>query len=232
VLQIEEVATLSSRVPIQLHMCSSIQRISTKAKYDAATGELIVSRGSQQIRLGTFPHLGWQHGCWYATKSTNSIASLALPECCLRDVIPSPEAWTDRCGQLEFPGVADDLPTDEHMSEHAWLLWYRQIPQEVRDCLIRFPNGHLRLLGLFSADARATTDLCVSNPALAYILAHPAAFGISDRLRTPVGVRYHLRKRQRDLLKMIGFPGTEADEEHHAQDRARLPASQPVTATT
>ena len=85
------------------------------------------------------------------------------------------------------------------------------IPEDVRQVVVPYASGHWQLLAWIARSGPAALDLCVSNPALAFMVAsawhfrNPGAGPAGE----PIPALLPYRK-QRSILGWLGFPGTEA----------------------
>jgi hypothetical protein len=114
--------------------------------------------------------------------------------------------WETCEPELRVPATLDDvdppLPVDARR-------YFKEIPDDVRAAIASYPCHHWRLLAWMGRCGTAATELSVSNPALAFMVASASAFR-DGRGRAagqaPVMLPY---RRQREILEWLGFPGTE-----------------------
>jgi len=116
----------------------------------------------------------------------------------LTDVYSGPDFWE----QLTFPFLYENR--DDIISIREFL---RSIPRDVLKTVIKTAKyRHYNLLRLCER-VPGGTDICNSNPALAYSLASIWIFHNTTKpLRT---VRSLVRKRQKDIAGWLGFPPTQ-----------------------
>ena len=85
------------------------------------------------------------------------------------------------------------------------------IPEDVRHVVIPYVSGQWQLLTWIARSGPAALDLCVSNPALAFMVASAWHFrnpgGEVSSQPIPALLPY---RKQRSILGWLGFPGTEA----------------------
>lgn len=104
-----------------------------------------------------------------------------------------------------------DYSWQEKLYENRHLVltqFFDTIPDPERDFVLRFHDRRWHLLALF-ARCPGAFDLAQSNPALAYALASNWALhqpAVSQPMRA---ARSLVKKKQREILTWLGFPGTE-----------------------
>lgn len=87
--------------------------------------------------------------------------------------------------------------------------YFSNIPQRVRDAVVRFPSRHWHLLVL-ALRCAGGLELLQSNPALGYCLASCWVFSSTPSGRAVAWIRQAVKKRRRDILGMLGFPATQS----------------------
>lgn len=94
--------------------------------------------------------------------------------------------------------------------QNALREYARTFPEDVLTLALRYSNGQWHML-CFMAGCQGAIDLVRSNPALAYCLVNHKLFerGASGNSPMPEAQSW-VYKKQRDILKRLGFPCTEA----------------------
>ena len=82
------------------------------------------------------------------------------------------------------------------------------IPKYVRDLVTRFNDRHWQLLSMIARCGKPAVELLRSNPALGYMLANNWVFH-KPAVKKPIrAIRGKLKRKQKQILKWLGFPGT------------------------
>lgn len=118
----------------------------------------------------------------------------------------------DSTGQLYLPKLVP--PREDRTRRHrlAWLHWYDTIPGDLREVVAAFPERQWQVLSFLARCGAPARDLAVANPALAFALASASTFhrpAVQRPLRAARALLAPGRK-QRDILRWLGFPPTEA----------------------
>ncbi len=92
---------------------------------------------------------------------------------------------------------------------NAYREFYSPIPLEVRKTVADYSQRHWHMLA-FIARCPGALELVISNPALAFCLASNWVFHKPAVARPMRSVRSLIYHKQRDILKWLGFPGTES----------------------
>lgn len=118
------------------------------------------------------------------------------------------QEWLANRDDLEWREQLDwfDIVSDRR---HLVLAqFFDEIPDPVRGLVLRFNERRWHLLALF-ARCPGAFDLAQSNPALAYALASNWAFRQPAVAQPMRAARSLVKKKQRDIMVWLGFPGTE-----------------------
>lgn len=136
-----------------------------------------------------------------------------------RLIVPNliPPYCINKAGKGEFPAA----PLEDISPDADWAGWFarrqnalrayaRTFPEEVLSLALRYSNGQWHML-CFMAGGQGAIDLVRSNPALAYCLVNHKLFeqGASGS-NSMLEAQSRPQEKQRDILKRLGFPCTEA----------------------
>ena len=108
--------------------------------------------------------------------------------------------------------LAIDLPKDIMADEQktaAFAAFRAMLPEQIVRPVEQFGSHQWPMLVLLHARTEAC-DLAAHNPVLAYALANHADFRGTRHELAPGDAGRHSMDRQRDILKWLGFPDTEA----------------------
>lgn len=97
----------------------------------------------------------------------------------------------------------------EWKEKHRMADFFDAIPPDVRFALSRYSTRKWHLFNLF-ARCPGAYDLHVSNPALCYALASSWVFHKPAVQQPMRAARSLIRKKQKDILRWLGFPATDA----------------------
>lgn len=196
------------------------------------TGKLYVYERASILILKAWPPMAWKKTRSKPRQWRHIRPSISIPH---PDIdIPTRihllESPVGEGGQRIFPFALPWQAEICHRDELAWLRWYRQIPVEVLKVVARFPKRQWHLLSLIARCGPPAYDLAIMNPALTFALASSWVFRAAPVQRPMRSTRALLRpgKKQTDILKWLGFPGTPAARKllrkviHEAIDVASL----------
>ena len=112
------------------------------------------------------------------------------------------------CEQLHLWRLrtSEEIERDER---NAYGEFYSPIPIEVRKVTANYSDRHWHMLE-FMAKCPGALELVQSNPALAFCLASNWEFHKPAAVRPMRSARSLICQKQRDILKWLGFPGTES----------------------
>lgn len=122
-------------------------------------------------------------------------------------------SWpADPTGQLYLPTLSPLREDRDRRRRLAWLHWYDTVPGDVRELVAAFPERQWHMLSFLARCGAPARDLTVANPALAFALASARSFHRPPVQRPLRAARTLLAtgRRQRDILRWLGFPPTEA----------------------
>ena len=153
----------------------------------------------------------WRHGRPDLPLESSALAGRFLPASWVED--PDTEgascaaAPAERQLELPFEHAADRVRAKGLEQIQAFL---GQIPARVLALIQRSGTRHWHLLAL-AARCPGAVDLLEAAPAIAWCLASSWVFRAERRVQRPLrSARVLLRRRQRDILRWLGFPGTES----------------------
>ncbi len=179
--------------------------------FDASSGKIrIFTEGSITV-MKAWPPMAWQktgaQPAWAHVRP-----SITVPVGNLENQIFQMETPAENNGQLLLPYVLPPRAFRVRNKQLAWLKWYATIPSEVRQLVHHFPTRQWHMLSFIARCGGPATDLAQSNPALAFALANNWVFHKPAVQRPLRSARSLLAtgKKQRDILKWLGFPETKA----------------------
>jgi hypothetical protein len=98
----------------------------------------------------------------------------------------------------------------QYYPQKMQLRWYSTIPPDIRQLLAPYQSRQWHLLSFLARGGTGAAELVAMNPALAFALASNWVFHKPDVQQPLRAARALVKKRQRDALAWLGFPGTEA----------------------
>ncbi len=153
------------------------------------------------VTLWPFPR------AWRKTKKAgwiHSRADIQIPHCDCEKRIAVLHTPTAKDGQFLLPFL--DSP---HRACLSWLRLYNTVPSNVRELVSIFStSSHWNMLSFLARVGKPAEELIVSNPALAFVVAHGNLFRIRPVQRPHRAARSLLKKQRRATLEAFGFPPT------------------------
>ncbi len=179
--------------------------------FEAESGKIRIFSHSNIIVMKAWPPIAWQktaeHPAWAHVRP-----EIKLPCGDIESEILRLELSAEENGQLLLPFKSPLWVRKKHGQRLAWLKWYAGIPPEVRQMVHRFPKRQWHMLSFIARCGGPAADLVQSNPALAFALANNWIFhkpAVQRPLRSARAL-LGLGKKQREILRWLGFPGSNA----------------------
>lgn len=180
--------------------------------YSFEDGKIIIIEAELTLVAGAWPNpMAWYKTPGRPWRQTWKWAS--------RLIVPNliPPHCINKASKGEFPAA----PPEGVSPDANWAGWFarrqnalrtyaRTFPEDVLSMALRYSNGQWHML-CFMARCQGAIDLVRSNPALAYCLVNHKLFeqGASGS-NSMLEAQSRAHEKQRDILKWLGFPCTEA----------------------
>jgi hypothetical protein len=172
------------------------------------TGKLFIYRTDRIEVLKVWPDIrAWrktqQNPVWRGARPT-----IKIPKGNLREKIEKMRHSLEQASPLItfFDAVSPDITRYRNLIRYYE--WADAIPSDIREIVNQFSSRHWQLLSVLARCGEPARNLAIANPALLYMLASSWVFKKTPVKQPLRSVRAMLRRKQRDILPWLGFPGT------------------------